>query len=188
MTSLEEVVAFVSAKLQECKIPYMIVGSFASNIYGLARATQDADMVVEINATAIEKLGQALGEEFYFDLEAAKESLRLGVMFNAVHYVSGLKIDLIVLKNRPFGHEEFQRKKLTNFAGGKCWFATAEDTILAKLEWSKMGESERQLNDAVNIAKVQKQNLDFTYLHRWADDLKVGDLLDKLMRELQNVA
>lgn len=134
MNSLEEVAAFVSAKLEECGIPYMIVGSFASNIYGIARATQDVDLVVEINVTGIEKLGHALGEKFYFDIEDAKESFRLGVMFNTVHYASGLKIDLIVRKNRPLGHEKFQRKKLTNFAGRKCWFATAEDTILAKLE------------------------------------------------------
>lgn len=188
MNSLEEVAAFVSAKLEECGIPYMIVGSFASNIYGIARATQDADLIVEINLTGIEKLGRALGEEFYFDIDGAKESFRLGVMFNAVHYASGLKIDLIVLKNRPFGHEEFQRKKLANFAGRKCWFATAEDTILAKLEWSKMGESERQFNDAVNIAKIQKQNLDIAYLYRWADDLQIGDLLNRLLQELQTIS
>lgn len=184
MTSLEEVVAFVSTKLEQCGIPYMIVGSFASNIYGIVRATQDADLVVEINAVGIDKLSHALGEKFYFDVEGAKESLQLGVMFNAVHYASGLKIDLIVLKNRPFDHEEFRRKKLANIAEKKCWFATAEDTILAKLEWSKMGESERQFNDAANIAKVQKENLDVAYLRRWADDLKVGDLLNRLLQEL----
>jgi hypothetical protein len=78
--------------------------------------------------------------------------------------------------------------KLTNPASKnlrKCWFATAEDTILAKLEWSKMGESERQFNDAANIAKVQKENLDVAYLRRWAGDLKVGDLLNRLLQELQ---
>lgn len=188
MMSLEEVVALVSAKLEECGISYMIVGSFASNIYGIARSTHDADMVVEIDGPGIEKLGQALGEEFYFDIEGAKESLKLGVMFNAVHYPSGLKIDLIAIKNRPFDHEEFRRKKLTNFAGSKCWFATAEDTILAKLEWSKMGESERQFNDAVNIAKVQKENLDMNYLRYWADDLKISDLLNSLLQELQTIS
>jgi hypothetical protein len=166
----------------------MIVGSFASNIYGIARATQDADLVVEINVTGIEKLGDALGEEFYFDVEGAKESLRLGVMFNAVHYASGLKIDLIVLKKRSFDHEEFQRKKLTNFAGKKCWFATAEDTILAKLEWSKMGESERQFNDAVNIAKVQGKNLDIAYLRHWAADLQIENLLNRLLEEINQLS
>jgi hypothetical protein len=162
----------------------MIVGSFASNMYGIARATQDADVIVEISTSGIDELSNALGDEFYFDVEGAKEALKLGIMFNAVHYETGLKIDLIVPKQRSFDYEEFQRRKLANLAGRKCWFATAEDTILAKLEWSKMGESERQFLDAVNIAKVQKENLDIDYLRYWSNDLRVDDLFERLLQEL----
>ncbi|MDZ7303228.1 MAG: hypothetical protein ONB44_13955 [candidate division KSB1 bacterium] len=182
--SLEEVLALVTTKLEQCDIPYMIVGSFASNMYGIPRATQDADVIVEISAMGINHFSRVLGDEFYFDVEEAKEALKLGMMFNAVHYETGFKIDLIVRKNRRFSQEEFQRRKLANFAGRRCWFATAEDTILAKLEWSKIGESERQFNDAVNIAKVQGENLDRDYLRRWAGDLQVEDLLNRLLQEI----
>ena len=72
--------------------------------------------------------------------------------------------------------------------GRSCWFATAEDTILTKLEWSKMGESERQFNDAVNITKVQNKNPDLDYLHRWSDDLRVDDLLNQLLMESGHVS
>jgi len=184
----EEVLKIVVEKLEECGIAYMIVGSFASNVHGKPRTTHDADMVVEIDEPSIEKFAQALGNDFYFDVEAAKDAVKKIFVCNALHYDTGLKIDFFIRKNRAFAISEFRRKELEDLLGRPCWFATAEDTLLAKLEWSKMGESERQFNDAVNIAKVQKQNLDFAYLHRWADDLKVGDLLDKLIQELQSVA
>lgn len=188
MMSLEELLAQVAAKFEQCGIDYMIVGSFASNFYGIPRATQDADVVVEISATGIDRLSSNLGDEFYFDVEGAKELLKRGVMLNMVHYATGFKFDLIARKNRHFSREEFQRRKLANFAGRPCWFATAEDTILAKLEWSKLGESERQFNDAVNIAKVQGTKLDFNYLQRWAADLQIENLLNRLLEEIQNIA
>jgi hypothetical protein len=186
MMLLEEILAGVAAKFDQCGIEYMIVGSFASNLYGIPRATQDADLVVEISATGIEQLSSVLGDEFYFDVEGAKELLKRGIMLNIVHYATGFKFDLIVRKNRHFSREEFQRRKLAKFAGQQRWFATAEDTILAKLEWSKMGESERQFNDAVNIAKVQGTKLDFNYLQRWAADLQIENLLNRLLEEIQS--
>jgi hypothetical protein len=188
MKSYDEVLGFVATTLEQCGIAYMIVGSFASNRYGLSRATHDADLLVKIDAAGIDLLSHSLGDEFYFDVEGAKESLQFGIMLNAVHYATGFKIDLIILKNRPFDQEEFRRRRLVDFADQKCWFATAEDTILAKLEWSKIGESERQFLDAVNIGKVQKQNLDFDYLRQWANDLQISDLFEKLLQEIKTIS
>lgn len=60
----------------------------------------------------------------------------------------------------------------------------ASDVILVKLEWSKLGESERQFVDAVNVAKVQKEKLDRSYLEKWAKELGVQKLLQRLFKEL----
>ena len=48
------------------------------------------------------------------------------------------------------------------------------------LEWSKMGNSERQCLDALNVARVQSAALDHSYLRHWAKELGVGDLLERL--------
>jgi len=57
--------------------------------------------------------------------------------------------------------------------------ATAEDTLLMKLvRYRSGGEvSERQWNDVRGIAAVQRERLDRQYLNRWADNLKITDLL-----------
>ena len=105
-------------------------------------------------------------------------------MFNVIHLETGFKIDLIVKKDRPFSQQEFSRREKVSFLGQPCWFATAEDVILAKLEWSKQSESAKQFTDAMNIAKVQGGRLDADYLRKWARELGVQEPMEKLLQEL----
>ena len=80
---------------------------------------------------------------------------------------------------------EFSRRQPVFYLGENRWFATAEDTILVKLEWSRMADSERQFVDASNVAKLQRNNLDGAYLKKWARELGVLDLLEKLSQEMK---
>lgn len=49
--------------------------------------------------------------------------------------------------------------------------ATAEDLIVAKLDWAKQGESHRQITDVANILKIRSNSLDHKYIDKWANDL-----------------
>jgi len=105
-------------------------------------------------------------------------------MFNAIHLETGFKIDFLIRKKRRFSIEEFKRKRAVELAGRLCFFATPEDTMLSKLEWSKKGQSERQFLDAVSVAKLQRDRLDTEYLLRWGRDLNVEDLLGRVLFEI----
>ena len=63
--------------------------------------------------------------------------------------------------------------------------ASAEDIILEKLRWFRLGEevSERQWRDVVDVIKVQDDSLDLVYLRQWATALGVSDLLERALRE-----
>jgi hypothetical protein len=182
--SADEALQLVLNKLGDCGIDYMLTGSFASNMHGVPRTTYDADIVIEVEPVSLEKFVQSLGDEFYVSREAAREAVSSRGMFNAIHLLTGFKIDFIIRRKRPFSKEEFSRRERGVFLGELRWFATPEDVILAKLEWSKLGESERQLLDAVNVARVQGQKLDRSYLEKWAKDLGVQDLLQRLTKDL----
>jgi len=184
MTS-EDGLKFLLSKLDECGIPYMITGSFASNIHGLPRATQDADIVIEVEQKTLERFLESLGSAFYRSPEAAMDALDREQMFNVIHLPTGFKVDLIVRKSRPFSRMEFSRRQPAFYLGANRWFATAEDTILSKLEWSRMSGSERQFNDALSVAKLQSDNLDRAYLEKWAKELDILNLLEKLIREME---
>ena len=74
----ENVLQFVLTRLDECGIPYMITGSFTSNMYGVPRATQDADVVIEADLDSLDRFLESLGAEFYVSHEDAREVLEQG--------------------------------------------------------------------------------------------------------------
>ena len=93
-----------------------------------------------------------------------------------------MKVDIFISKDTPFARSQIQRRRqsaLTNEADALVSFASPEDTILAKLEWYRLGGeiSDRQWNDILGVLKVQGEALDLPYLDHWAPELGVTDLL-----------
>jgi hypothetical protein len=50
----------------------------------------------------------------------------------------------------------------------------ADDIVVAKLEWAKLGGSERQLRDVVGILMVQGPAVDRASIERWVAALGLG--------------
>ena len=67
--------------------------------------------------------------------------------------------------------------------GTEVFVATAEDTILAKLEWALHGESERQLRDVVGVLEVSGSSIDRGYIEQWAGELGVEALWQRVQSE-----
>ena len=67
-----------------------------------------------------------------------------------------------------------------------AYVASAEDTILAKLEWYRLGgeQSERQWRDIRGVVQVQGDRLDYEYVSQQAAVLGVTDLWQKMLSEL----
>jgi hypothetical protein len=183
-----EVLQGVISKLEELRIPHMVSGSAASSFHGFVRTTQDGDMVVALGPDQVEKFASAFAPEFYLDRASIYRSLQMGGSFNLIHLESSLKIDFFPLQKRTFSQQEFSRRQprlLLKESSSPAYIATAEDTILSKLEWFRAGGevSENQWKDVVGIFKVQADSLDLAYLHRWARELRVEDLLEKAFQE-----
>lgn len=103
---MEEALQLVLSRLDECGIPYMITGSLASNLHGVPRATQDADVVIEADRGSLDRFLQNLGAAFYASPEAAGEALKGEGIFNVVHLGTGFKVDLIIRKSRSLNELE----------------------------------------------------------------------------------
>ena len=158
--------------LDRADIPYMLTGSFASNLYGTGRATQDIDLVISAAPEQMQALqGFLPAADYYFDLQQALEAARQKSMFNILDMLQGWKIDLIFLKPDAYHKEAFRRRVPAELEGISIIASTAEDLILAKLDWARMGESMRQILDIAGILKVQKSNLDFAYIEKWVHEL-----------------
>ena len=119
--TIEEVAQIVLQALEEHKIAYMVVGALASNMHGVPRSTQDADIVIECDTTSLEEFVASLQPKFYADKEMALDAYRRRSMFNVIHFQSGFKVDLIVRGMDEFDHEEFSRKIQLPFRGFQRW-------------------------------------------------------------------
>ncbi len=178
-----DVVLLVTESLERLGVSYVLVGSFASTSYGVYRTTADADILADLRLEHAQPLAQALQEDFYVDVESIREAVQRRRSFNVIHLELGFKVDIFVPKARPFDRQQLGRRVLQPIGAQDeriAYFASAEDTILAKLEWYRRGGevSERQWLDVLGMLKVQGRALDLAYMHEWAQNLGVTDLLD----------
>jgi len=182
--SSQTALARIVAALDAFSIPHMIAGSFASTFHGEPRTTQDIDIVIDPSREALDRFVRSLAPEvFYVSAEAADEAWRRRGLFNVIDLASGWKVDLILRKERPFSRSEFERRERARILGVEVFVASAEDTILAKLEWAQLGESERQLRDVVGVIALRGESLDRGYVERWARELGVESLWEGAVRE-----
>jgi len=150
----------------------MVTGSFASSIHGEPRASNDIDIVIAPSREQLVAFVRQFPPDRYYALEEdALEAFAQRRMFNIIDIASGWKIDLVFRKVRPFSETEFARRREHDVAGLRLSVATAEDVLIAKLEWAKLGESERQLKDAGSIIRIKGDALDTNYIERWVAEL-----------------
>jgi hypothetical protein len=170
--SVSDVLRRVTGALAEAGIPYMLAGSFASAYYGAARSTRDIDFVIEATSEQLTDFIRRLPrEQYYADLDAALEAYHRQSLFNIIDMASGWKIDLIIRKARAFSREEFRRRQLVNLQDLSLFVASAEDVIVSKLEWSRLAQSQRQIEDVASILRIRKDSLDRPYLEKWIAEL-----------------
>jgi hypothetical protein len=183
--SLPQVLNKITTALDRAGVAYMLTGSFASAYHGLPRSTQDIDFVIASTPAQLRAfIGTLSHDEYYADLEAALQALSRESMFNVVDLEFGWKIDMIICKSRAFSQEEFGRRQRVNVFGTTLFVAAVEDVMIAKLEWAKLAQSQRQIEDVAGILKIRGYSLDQAYLQKWIHPLE----LTKEWNQAQRIA
>jgi hypothetical protein len=186
-----EITLLVIAALEQLRIKYLIGGSLASSIYGEPRATRDADLLADIKAEHVQLLCKMLEAQFNISDEAIRNALKYRSSFNLIHYESLFKVDIFMPKDRQFDERQFQRMSLHVVALNperQAYVASAEDVILAKLDWYRQGNeaSGQQWRDVIGILKANEGAIDLDYLRQTANELGVSALLQRLIPESPN--
>ncbi|NQT41599.1 MAG: hypothetical protein HQ581_29185 [Planctomycetes bacterium] len=172
-------------------VRYYVGGSLASSAHGVPRSTLDADLVADLTLGQVSPLVAELCSEYYIHEPAVRDAVQRRASFNAIHLATSFKVDVFVVKDRPYDRLAMQRPEQIpldpDVPSQTVFIASAEDTVLAKLEWYRLGDevSERQWNDLTGVIKTQHEALDREYLKQWAGELKVADLLERAWRESQ---
>ena len=160
--------------LDRRSIAYMMVGSFAGTYFGLSRSTYDIDIVIEAAPDQLKGLIADLqADNYYAELDAALDALKHESLFNVIDNETGWKIDLIFRKSRSFDQEEFRRRLSAKLFDIQLHVASVEDVIVSKLEWAKLGGSQRQIEDVAKVLNAQWNRLDQDYLSKWIKELQL---------------
>ncbi len=174
-----ELLAIIVDRLERAAIPYMVTGSLASSYHGEPRATRDIDIVIDPALEALVDLVDDLHVAgFYVDRDAALDALARRVQFNAIG-PDASKVDFIVRRDRAFSREEFARRQPADLLGTSGFVTSAEDLVLAKLEWAAASGSDRQIADVAGIVAIAN-GLDAAYIDRWAAGLGVADVWERI--------
>jgi hypothetical protein len=181
-------VAELLSVLNELGIRYYAGGSVASSIHGVPRYTKDIDLVADLKPGQADLLASKLNAGFYADAGQMREAIRFGRAFNAIHFVTGFKIDIFPLGKDAFHALELARSEkrvweVDPTGSVELQVASAEDTVLEKLAWYKRGGqiSDQQWSDVIGVATTRQ--LDRNYMREWAPRLGVADLLERLFGE-----
>ena len=120
-----------------------------------------------------------------------RDAIRYRSSFNIIHLASMFKVDIFILNKDEASREEMERRKqyqISDVPHQTLYLASAEDIILHKLYWFKMGGgvSDRQWNDIAGVIKVQDDKLDYSYLKNAAQQRGVTTLLQKAINEAED--
>ena len=172
----------VTSLLERLGVPYFLGGSLASTLFGAPRTTLDSDIVADLKPGQVALLVRDTEADFYVDEQMIRDAIDHQAAFNLIHLETAFKVDVFVRSQRPFDRAQFARRQKRSLADqpeSQAFVASLEDTILAKLEWYRLGGevSERQWRDVVGVWRACSAQLDYAYLQKWAAQLGIVDLL-----------
>ena len=184
-----QVTLLVTDVLDSLEIPYVIGGSVASIFHGMVRTTMDADILANIETKHVAPFVTAMQNQFYIDEQSLIQAIERRSSVNLIHLETMFKVDIFVPKERPFDQQQLVRRISERFKADSdktIWLLSAEDVILAKLDWFRPGGevSERQWRDILGVLKTQQDTVDIAYLQKWSKELQVQDLLERALVEL----
>jgi len=166
---------------------YYIGGSVASSFAGIARFTQDADLVADLRPAHAVALAERLQGSYYIDHERIAQAIVGRRSFNAIHLATAFKVDVFVVGASPFAREALARRVAIRVPdlGRVLYFSSAEDIVLQKLQWfaDGGGVSDRQWHDLQGVLRVQGRTLNLDYLRTWASRIGLAELLLRALDE-----
>jgi hypothetical protein len=173
---LEELLARLAPALERAEVPYMLTGSVASSAHGIPRSTRDLDIVISPTRAQLLTLTHEFpADRYYADEQQAIQALANRSQFNVIDFATGWKVDFIIAQDSQYAHSALARRELIEISGMALYVAAPEDVVISKLQWAKLGETDRQLNDAAGIIRVQGSRLDLSYIRHWVQELHIEE-------------
>ena len=182
-----EILRYAVGVLEQLQIPYLVVGSFATSIWGEPRMTLDIDMLIDLQPQQINPLCRAFPPPgFYVSETAAREAVARRRQFNVLYPATANKIDFMIPHQDEWSRLQMTRGRTQLYDGDiQLKVCSPEDVILSKMRYYQEGQSPKHLRDIAGVLDLQGELLDRIYIARWATSLKMQELWEQILAEKQ---
>lgn len=162
-------------RLEALGLDWYVTGSWALAMYAEPRMTRDIDIVFDAGVVDYERrVRPAFDPDFLVN-----DPIDFGGrwMGGLIHRRELVRVDLMFGRTDAWARSAKKRRAPVDHPIlGQIWVISAEDLVLAKLDWSG-GISELQLRDVRSVVRLVK-DLDWSYLERYAAVLGISDRLE----------
>jgi len=181
----DDIVLAVIDFLNEGNLPYMLVGSLATNFYCVPRSTEDGDVVIGSNLTQVARDITHTEKQIRFDPQLSFESVT--ATKKVVLRIEGhnFEVELFELSSDAHDQARFARRIQVETFDRKVWIASLEDMIVTKLRWARDAGREKDISDARNLIGVHFESVDWPYVESWCERHGTREFLERLKQEAQ---
>jgi len=159
---LKKLLETLARNLNECKIPYMIIGGQAVLVHGEPRLTKDIDLTLGIAPAdwrQIQPIIDSLGLKILVD--NPDQFVTDTFVLPTEDPISGFRVDFI-FSITPYEQEAIQRATLKKIGKTNVRFASVEDLIIHKI----FAGRPRDIEDVKHIL-LKNPDFDREYVLRW---------------------
>ena len=156
--------ARLALELTARQLPYMLIGGQAVLLHGLPRLTEDIDLTLGVDPSALPLVRAVCDAIGLRPLPADPDRfVRETFVLPARHSETGIRVDF-VFSTTPYERQAIQRAVTVTLAGAPVRFAAAEDLLIHKL----FAARPRDWEDAVGVARRSGRDVDWSYVEGWA--------------------
>jgi hypothetical protein len=152
----------IALGLEECQIPYMIIGGQAVLIYGEPRLTRDIDVTLGVGPDRLPDLLAFADACAWRPLvEATEEFVQRTLVLPLADPETGIRIDFI-FSHSAYEWQAMKRVRRVTIGKAPVRFASAEDVVIHKM----VAGRPRDLEDVRNILSKGSE-FDLGYIRHW---------------------
>lgn len=151
-------------QIEELQLEYAIGGSMAAMAYSVPRFTRDVDIVLDLPPDRVpDFIARFPRPDFYIDEKAVRQAVRDRSQFNIIHTESGIKVNIYIPAD-PLQTNQIKRARRLTSESGEANYSPPEELIVMKLTYYQYGQTERHLEDIVNLLYGLRGNVDFAWI------------------------
>ncbi len=169
----EKLIKRIAQRLDEDKIPYMIIGGQAILLYGRPRLTRDIDITLGIDADEFALVEKACKKLKLKILPKKPEDfVRETRILPAEEAKSRIRVDFI-FSFSEYETQAIKRAKCVDIDNYPIKFTSREDVIIHKMVAGRAIDEE----DVKSVLAKNRKAINFKYIRKWLSEFsKIADL------------